>query len=114
MNRRIAVLVLGTVLAATASAQFTGPSLAGRPSTVAQVQNARVGSYVTLTGNIVAHRREDYYLFRDGTGEISVEISASVFNNRKVSPESKVRLVGEIDRGIRGRYVWISSLEVIS
>ncbi len=113
MRRKIAVLLLGTLLAATASAQFTGPGVAARQSTVAQALQARIGTYVTLTGHIVAHQREDYYLFNDGSGEIRVEIAPSVFNGRKVGPENTVRLVGEIDRGIRGRYVWIKSLDLV-
>jgi uncharacterized protein YdeI (BOF family) len=34
--------------------------------------------------------------------------------NRKVGPDDKVRLVGELDQGRAGRYLWIKSLEVLS
>ena len=56
-----------------ATAQFTGPSASGRPSTVAEARDVRLGSYVTLTGHIVNHQRSDYFTFRDDTGEIRVE-----------------------------------------
>lgn len=37
--------------------------------------------------------------------------------NRKVGPDDKVRLVrlvGVLDQGTAGRYLWIKSLEVLS
>jgi len=80
---------------------------------VAQVAKARLGSYVIVTGNIVAHQREDYFTFRDRTGEIRVEIGSSVWQNRKIDPETRVRLLGEIDSGPAGRYLWVKSLTVV-
>jgi len=103
-----------TLLASHAGAQFTGPSATGKASTVAQVRDARLGSYVTVTGQITAHQRQNYFTFRDGTGEIRVEIENAVWQNRKVGPETKVRLLGEIDQSIAGRYLWVKSLEVVN
>lgn len=108
----IACLLLG-LLAPDASAQFTGPSAAGREATVSQVDRARIGSYVTVTGNIVSHLRGDYFTFRDSTGEIRVEIGSSVWQDRKVGPETRVQLLAEVDRGIAGRYLWVKSLQIV-
>lgn len=102
------------LLAAPVSAQFSGPSERGQPATVAEAQNARLGRYVTLTGNIVSHLRGDYYMFRDATGEIRVEIGSNVWAGREVTPETTVRIVGEVDRGVAGRYLWVKSLDVVS
>jgi len=110
---RIAAMLLLALFAAGASAQFTGPSAAGGPSTVQQVSQARIGSYVTVTGNIVAHQRQNFFTFRDDTGEIRVEIENAVWQNRKVAPETRVRLLAEVDRGVAGRYLWVKSLEVV-
>lgn len=104
------VLCVSSLLAVAAMAQFTGPSAAGR---VADVQNARIGSYVTLDGHIINHQRSDYFTFRDDTGEIRVEIAPNVWQGRRVGPEDRVRLLGEVDRSFRGRYVWIKTLEVL-
>jgi uncharacterized protein YdeI (BOF family) len=46
-------------------------------------------------------------------GDIRVEISSPVFAGRAVTPETRVRLVGEVDVGLAGRYVWIQSLEIL-
>jgi len=113
MKKKAVVFVLLSLLASTAAAQFTGPGATGSATSVAQVGAVRLGSYVTVTGNIVAHQREDYYTFRDESGEIRVEIEKSVWQNRQVGPETKVRLRAEVDWGIAGRYLWVESLEVV-
>lgn len=111
------LLVLMFSVAATfavgAMAQFTGPSASGPPATVAEARAARVGSYVTLTGQIVNHQRGDYYTFRDDTGEIRVEIGSGPWAGREIGPETRVRVMGEVDRGITGRYVWAKTLDVL-
>jgi uncharacterized protein (TIGR00156 family) len=111
--KKTVIFLLFSLLAATATAQFSGPSATGGTSSVAQVQTVRLGSYVTVTGHVVAHQRKDYYTFRDGTGEIRVEIDNSVWQNRPVGPETKVRLLAEVDQGIAGRYLWVKSLEIV-
>lgn len=58
-------------LATGASAQFTGtgagPASVGRTSTAAQARDARLGTYLTLTGAIASRERENYFTFRDAT-----------------------------------------------
>jgi uncharacterized protein (TIGR00156 family) len=101
------------LLTATSSAQFTGPWVTGGLSTVEEARNAPVDTYVTITGNIIAHLREDYYRFRDRTGEIRVEIEGPVWRNRKIGPDTRVRLVAEVDRDAAGAiYLWVESLEM--
>ena len=56
---------------------------------------------MTLTGHIV-HRMphdDDDYLFRDETGEIVVDIDHDVFRGQTVTPQTKVRITGEVDTG---------------
>ena len=110
--RRILIAAAcAALLAAPAAAQFTGPSVQGQPTSVADAQNSPAGRYVTLEGNIVAHLREDYYTFRDATGEIRVEIPGATFGGRQISPDTRVRIMGEVDTGRSGRYVWVKSLQ---
>lgn len=98
---------------APAPAQFTGPSQAGREMTVAAAAEARPGTYVTLTGRIAAHLREDYYRFVDDSGEIRVEIAGHLWAGRRVAPEDQVRIFGEVDRSAGGtRYVWVERLDL--
>lgn len=113
MKKNVAISLLFSLLASTAAAQFTGPSTTGKATSVAQVSAVRPGSYVSVTGNIVAHQREKYYTFRDETGEIRVEIESSVWQNRQIGPEIKVRLLGEVEQGSSGRYLSVKSLDVV-
>jgi uncharacterized protein (TIGR00156 family) len=113
MKRYMFLLIGFMLLSSTSFAQFTGPSATGRVSTVEEARNAPVDTYVTVTGNIVAHLREDYYTFRDQTGEVRVEIETPVWQNRKIGPDTKVRLVAEVDRNAAGTiYLWVKSLEI--
>jgi Uncharacterized conserved protein len=113
---RTKFLFLAAALAASpAAAQFTGPSVQGAEMTVEAARAARVDSYVTVTGRIASHLREDYYLFRDATGEIRVEIEDRVWAGRPVDPETDLRLRAEVDRNAAGTvYLWVQSLDVLS
>jgi len=109
-----AVLLVGAMLALPASAQFVGPLDAGTVTTVSEAGSAATGTYVTLEGRISRHLGEDYYLFGDASGEIRVEIEPGVFAGREVTPETALRLEGEVDRNlVSGRYVWVSGFAVL-
>jgi uncharacterized protein (TIGR00156 family) len=109
-----ALTLVWLLLPSHAVAQYTGPTPTGRTSTVEQARNAPVDTYVTVSGNIVAHLREDYYTFRDNTGDIRVEIESRVWRNREVGPDTTVRLLAEVDRNAAGTvYLWVKSLEII-
>lgn len=113
MISRLALVALtcAALAGAPALAQFTGPSVQGQPTTVAEAQNTRAGRYVTLEGNIVAHLRSDYYTFRDATGEMRIEVPAATFGGRQIGPDTRVRIMGEVDTGRWGRYIWVKSLQ---
>lgn len=113
MKKVFAFALLLSLIGVNAMAQFTGPSTTGQPTTVKEALGSLPGTYVTVTGHIVAHLRGNYFTFRDATGDIRVEIENSVWENRKIGPETKVRLLGEVDVGFAGRYLWIKSLQVV-
>ncbi len=113
MGLPVAVLV-GVLSLSPAMAQFTGPSPASTTATVAQAMKTRVNTYVTLTGNVVSHLRGDYYLFRDASGEVRVEIEPEVWRNRQVGPEHNVRIVAEVDRSAAGVYLWVKTLDLVN
>lgn len=114
-SRWCVVMVLAGVLSLPAHAQFEGPGATARNTTVAQAtSSSRVGSYITLTGNIVESLREDYFTFKDATGSIRVEISPKDFRGQKVTPTTTVRITGEVERGFAGRYIDVDQLEVVA
>ena len=96
------------------SCQFVGPEASRQVSTVQEANRARIGSCVAVVGNIDNHLREDYYTFGDETGEIRVEITDRVWQNRADTPGKKVRILAEVDRNLAGtRYLWVKSLEIV-
>jgi uncharacterized protein (TIGR00156 family) len=106
-------LVLCLAAAPAAMAQFTGPSPEPRSVTVEQARQTRPDTYVAVTGRIVKHVRDDYFTFKDATGQIRVEIANGVWQNRKVGPETKVRLLAEVDRSAAGPYLSVKSLDIV-
>lgn len=95
-------------------AQFSGPSVGGdQQATVEQANNVRMRTYLTLTGNIVEHVQKDYFTFRDATGSMRVEIENEIWQGRKINPDTKVSIFGQVDSDRRGRYLSVESLKVI-
>ena len=113
VRRTILASLVTSICAAPAFAQFTGPSVQGAPSSVADALNLRVGTYVTLEGNITAHLRGEYFQFSDGNAQIRVEIPAATFGGRQVGPQTRVRIMGEVDQSNAGRYIWVKSLNLL-
>ncbi len=52
-------------------------------------------------------------MFRDDSGEIRIEIEREIWSGRRVGPDHMVRIHAEIDRGLKGRYLWVKSLELL-
>jgi uncharacterized protein (TIGR00156 family) len=113
MRRLLAATLACSLPMTPAWAQFVGPSAQGGDITVAQAQEVRIGRDVTLTGNIVAHQRGDYYVFQDATGQMRAEIERPIWRGREVTPSTPVRLLAEVDRGFRGRYLSVDRLDIL-
>lgn len=79
---------------------FQGPTAGIQADTVAKALKCWDDAPVILTGNIVQRYAgsDDKYLFKDATGEIIVEIDFGVFAGRTVTPETRVRLSGKMDK----------------
>ena len=79
---------------------FQGPTTGVQADTVKKAQSCWDDAPVVLTGHIVSRMAgsDDNYLFRDATGEIIVDIDYEVFAGRNVTPQTTVRLSGEVDK----------------
>lgn len=79
---------------------FEGPISGAQAETVAKALELPQDGTVMLTGNIisrVAAERNDY-IFKDSTGQMTVRITPKYFKNHKITPKTRVRLVGKIDK----------------
>ncbi|MEX9225888.1 YgiW/YdeI family stress tolerance OB fold protein, partial [Providencia rettgeri] len=55
-------------------------------------------AWVSLEGHIVKQIGKELYEFKDSTGSIAVDIDDRRWRGQVVTPETKVRLDGEIDK----------------
>ncbi len=120
--RYILALLFSLCLAVPSLAGFSGPVATGgfsgpgpREITQAdQVKNAPDEAPCVLVGNIVEQIRHDKYTFQDASGTVVVEIENKIFGNNEVTPQTKVKLVGEVDRKRqRPNEVEIRYLEIV-
>ncbi|EFL84932.2 hypothetical protein HMPREF1022_00709 [Desulfovibrio sp. 6_1_46AFAA] len=111
--RYLLTFVMLAVLAVPAYAAFEGPNSGGQSmggfqgptggvqaDTVKKAQSSWDDAPVVLTGNIVERLAgsDDKYLFKDATGQIIVDIDHEIFAGRTVTPQTKVRLSGKVDK----------------
>lgn len=55
--------------------------------TIEQAKTLHDGATVSLRGNLIDHKGDDRYVFRDKSGEINVIIPSAVFDGREVQPD---------------------------
>jgi uncharacterized protein (TIGR00156 family) len=102
-------------LAAAASGQYYGPGSGPVGNTVAAARELPDDAPVVLEGYIIRQLRREHYVFRDATGEIQVEIDDKKWVGRRVGPETKVRIIGEMDRKMfRSNEIEVKQIEVLA
>lgn len=112
--RILSILALALFLAVPAQAAFTGPGAGGASTTVQAIKSMRDDSHVVLTGHIVSRIGGEKYVFKDSTGEITVEIDDKYFYGRDISPNDTVRIMGEVDKDFgRAPEIDVKSLEIV-
>lgn len=81
---------------------FQGPVGGSQAETVAAAKKCWDDAPVVLTGTIVERLAgsDDKYMFRDATGQVMVDIDEDLFIGRTVTPQTKVRLYGKVDKEI--------------
>lgn len=86
--------------------------------TVSLAKKASDGQIVTLEGYITGRAgtlNPEQYLFKDDTDVIKVEIDDDIWQGKKITPQTHVRITGEIDRNPINKSVEIEveHLEII-
>lgn len=93
---------------------FDGPG-PQRVTQAAQVREARDDVPCTLEGFIVERVGKEKYTFEDASGRVTVEIDDHIFGGAKVTPRTRVRLVGEVeDEGLSPNEVDVRYLEMLN
>lgn len=98
--RYLLALVLSLVLASPALAAFEGPGTKADITKAAQVLSAVDGAPCILEGHVLEKvtGSDDKYIFHDDSGKVIVDIDHKVFADQKVTPTSRVRLSGKVDK----------------
>ena len=81
-----------------AAGGFEGPGVVSSAMTIKQALSMPDDSIVVLTGKIVNALGDEKYLFRDGTGEVVIEIDDDEWYGVKVTPENTIEITGELDK----------------
>jgi uncharacterized protein (TIGR00156 family) len=112
------LLLMLTLFTLNTQAQYTGPSTSANwQMSVSEVlENARLlqlrGTDVQLRGYVVQHIREDYFLFRDASGEMLIEIYGDVMPTWEFNDKTEILLTGEVDFDLlRGTYLWVERIQ---
>ncbi|MEC5344197.1 NirD/YgiW/YdeI family stress tolerance protein [Brenneria populi] len=90
---------------------FSDPN--GSVTTVAKAKDLKDDSWVTLRGSIERRVGDEDYLFRDETGSITVEIDDKYWNGQTITPQDKVELQGEIDKGFNSSELDVKQVKKI-
>lgn len=69
------------------------------------------GATVSLRGNLIDHKGDDRYVFRDKSGEINVIIPSAVFDGREVQPDQMININGSLDKKAKEPLVRVNRLQ---
>ncbi len=113
MYQKITLLFVALVMSVSAYAGFEGPGAPAAVTTVVSINDLNDDDTVTLEGNLLRKIQKERYLFKDKTGEIEVEIDDKKLRDIKVTPETPIRITGEVDKDWFSISVEADSVEII-
>lgn len=97
-----------------ALAQYVGPGAQSKVTTVAAARSAADDTMAILEGNLLRKLSHDSYEFEDGSGSMQVEIDdEDLPMGRAIDASTKVRLIGEVDKGLMTVEIDVKRLEVL-
>ncbi|EBU2586921.1 YdeI family stress tolerance OB fold protein [Salmonella enterica] len=79
--------------------------------TIEQAKTLHDGATVSLRGNLIDHKGDDRYVFRDKSGEINVIIPSAVFDGREVQPDQMININGSLDKKAKEPLVRVNRLQ---
>ncbi len=81
-----------------AAAEYVGPNSGAK--TVQQVKTAAVdGQTVELRGSLARKTAPDLFVFKDGSGEITVKINPKVVPRAQIKADTPIELRGQVETG---------------
>ena len=113
MSNKIATLIMTLVISTSAFAAFEGPGASASIVTVESINDLGDDDKVILEGYLLKKTQKEHYIFKDKTGEIEVEIDDKTLQGIRVTPETLIKIKGEVDKDWFSISVEVDSVEII-
>jgi uncharacterized protein (TIGR00156 family) len=68
---------------------------------------------IILEGYMIKQVKSEHYLFKDKSGEIEIEVDDEDFRGVKVTPEIKIRIIGEVDKDWSSTTIDVDHIELV-
>ena len=116
MKKLAIALGLSSLFAASAFANtgYSGPGATDPVKTAATALQAKDDTHVVLEGHLSQKLENERYIFKDDSGTINVEIDDDKLPVGGVNDKTRVRLTGEVDKGLTATEVDVDVVEVLA
>lgn len=112
MGKYLSILLILLAISTSVSAEFVGPGSTKSLVTVKSVDEMNDDDKVILEGYIIKKIKSEHFIFKDATGDIEIEIDNEDFDGIKVTPKTKVRIHGEIDKDWGFKTIDVDTVEL--
>lgn len=111
---KIKLLLLSLLLAANTGYAEYGSFVTDYPQhlSVAEAKRMSDDAKITLDGFVTGHLREEYYLFRDDSGEIVIEVEPNIWDEKQIGSDTEIRIHGEVEHESGFVYIEVYRLEI--
>jgi uncharacterized protein (TIGR00156 family) len=113
MKKSTLIFVCIMMFATNAIAGFEGPGASVSVVSVKSANEMKDDDAVIMEGYLIKQLKTEHYIFKDDTGEIEVEIDDEDFKGVKVTPKTKIRIIGEVDKNWNSLTIDANYIEVI-
>lgn len=113
MNLKLSTLILTLAFSTVASAEFVGPGATSSMTTIKSIDGIKDDARVTLEGYIVEKVKSEHYTFKDDTGVIEIEIDDKNLRGMLVTPETRIRIIGELDKEWTSTTIDVDYIEIV-
>ncbi|MCL1039547.1 NirD/YgiW/YdeI family stress tolerance protein [Shewanella submarina] len=113
-NKAAAILLMASLVSASAMAAYTGPGVDAQITTASAVKDAKDGAKTQLTGKIIKSLGDEKYQFQDESGVVVIEIDDDLLRNIHIDENTPVVLVGEVDSDWNGQEVEIDVINLLN
>lgn len=80
---------------------------------ISEATAAADGTQLVVTGEVVQQIDKEHILLRDGTGQINVSVDEDILGKVKFAPDSRVRILGTVDRNSERSVLVAKSVQVV-